>query len=97
MRGHLQRAQLSLVRSTRSEEAIEAYGLPEVLEPVLSSIDEGYPVGSFIADKLVGGLGYDDLPAIARIHEPGRSRHRGPEVVAVLRFSLTRVHAEPDT
>ncbi len=83
-------------RQTRDVELLEALGARDVAQDVAAQIAQGGPVGQGIGDEGGGGLGQQDLAAVAGRRDACRTVHVEAAVVIAGQVRLAGVESHPD-
>ena len=94
MKCTIESAEFALVVGALADKPEQSDRLAKILEAVLPSIYKHH-IFRWVTDQPSIGLGHDDQPAIASIHDSSCPGYGGPEVVQSSWLGLARVHTEP--
>jgi hypothetical protein len=84
------------VAQARGEGLVDALRLEQVAQPVLAEVAERDAGGEVVVDQLAGGLGEEDLAAVAGREQAGEPVEAGGEVVAGDRGGDAGMEGEAD-
>ena len=76
-------------------QVVQVLGQGDVLQPVRTQVPEGHPFRQGMRHQPPGGVGDDDLPAVAGRGDPGRPVHVQADIVVPAQHPLPGVQAHP--
>jgi hypothetical protein len=74
---------------------VEVFGQGEVPEPMPAQVSKCHPLGQGALHEHTGGRRDQDLPAVARLGDPGRPVHVQAQVIVPAQDPLAGVQAHP--
>jgi hypothetical protein len=82
-------------REALDQQLVQVLGHGDVLQPVVAQVAEGGPLRQGLLHQPPGGLGDQDLPAVAGSSDPGGPVHVHADVVVSAQDALAGVQAHP--